>query len=161
MLLKDRRILVDGGEYAATLTRRLLLDIGVQKEWLTRFVHQMILPWFRLRGRGPLRFLGWNKDMGHFLLLWRRRRRQLLLRWTLHRVGLWLWRWGHVRNRLLRQLSGRLWRGHRMAPGWLALRWLVREGSRSRRPSLFVHIRLHLVRVRLLLTIGILWVRLR
>jgi hypothetical protein len=47
-----------------------------------------------------------------------------------------------------------------MAPWLRTLWWLVRKGSRPRRPSLFVSVRLHLVRVWLLLGVGELWVRL-
>jgi hypothetical protein len=110
------------------------------------------------------------------LLGWRRRRwwwrevllrlglrRQVLLRLrlrrALHGMGLRLRRRGHM---LGRYLCGRRLRwGYGMAPPLRALLWrLVREGGRSRRPSLFVRVRLHLVRVRLLLWVGILRVRL-
>lgn len=93
------------------------------------------------------------------------------LRWALHRMRLRLrlrWRGRHVRNGLRRELrrqrcSGRLWWGDGVAPGRVTLR-LVSEGSGSRAPALFVHVWLHLVRVRmrvlLWLRVGILRVRL-
>jgi hypothetical protein len=46
------------------------------------------------------------------------------------------------------------------APLRALLWWVVREGSRSRCPPLFVRVLLHLVRVLLLLWVGILRVRL-
>lgn len=93
MLREDRPVLINRREDAATLARRLLLDVGVQEKGLPRPFYQLG-PLSRFPGCRWLRFLGRDEDVRNLLRLGRRRRwwwrRQMLLRLRLGRQVLLL-----------------------------------------------------------------------
>jgi len=167
MLRKYGPVLVNRGKNASPRTLRSLLDRGIKHEGLAPLVDCLLL-WPGLNWSRRLVFMRGCEMLGLFLvlllrLLLGRLRLRLLLLLSLRRRNLVLWlgwtphgihlrlrgRRRHVLNRLRGELrSRRLWGRHRMSLHRLHL-WLGREIRRQRRPSLVLHVRLHLVGVRL------------